>query len=75
MILLKEPMHYGEVLRGLYRDPLEMGPLQLQGIWTLPATRSERLVNGVTSLAQDADLHFTHTQHDTSLLDEHANQL
>lgn len=50
MRLLQEPMHPGEVLKALYLDPLEMGPIALARRLGVPRTRIERLVKGTTGM-------------------------
>jgi addiction module HigA family antidote len=56
MSLLEEPMHPGEVLKELYLDPLDMGPIALARRLDVPRTRIERLVKGVTSMTPDTAL-------------------
>ena len=56
MSLLKEPMHPGEVLKELYLDPLDMGAIAFARRLSVPRTRIERLVKGVTSVTPDTAL-------------------
>jgi antitoxin HigA-1 len=56
MSLLEEPMHPGKVLKELYLDPLDMGPIALARRLDVPRTRIERLVKGVTSMTPDTAL-------------------
>ncbi|MGR3639088.1 HigA family addiction module antitoxin [Alterinioella nitratireducens] len=53
MTMMKNPMHPGEVLKELYLDPLEMGPIALARRLHVPRTRIERLVKGETSITTD----------------------
>lgn len=56
MSLLKEPMHPGEVLKELYLDPLDMGPIALARRLSVPRTRIERLIKGTTGITSDTAL-------------------
>lgn len=56
MSLLEAPMHPGEVLRELYLDPLDMGPISLARRLGVPRTRIERLIKGATGVTPDTAL-------------------
>lgn len=56
MSLLEDPMHPGEVLKELYLDPLDMGPIALARRLDVPRTRIERLVKGATGVTPDTAL-------------------
>ncbi len=56
MSLLKEPMHPGEVLKELYLDPLDMGAIAFARRLSVPRTRIERLLKGVTGVTPDTAL-------------------
>lgn len=56
MSLLKNPMHPGEVLKELYLDPLDLGPIALARRLGVPRTRIERLVKGTTGMTPDTAL-------------------
>lgn len=56
MSLLKNPMHPGEVLKELYLEPLDLGPIALARRLGVPRTRIERLVKGTTGMTPDTAL-------------------
>ena len=56
MSQLEKPMHPGEVLKELYLDPLDMGAIAFARRLSVPRTRIERLVKGVTSMTPDTAL-------------------
>ena len=56
MSLLKNPMHPGEVLKELYLEPLDLGPIALARRLGVPRTRIVRLVKGTTGMTPDTAL-------------------
>ena len=56
MSLLHDPMHPGEVLKGLYLDPLEVGVIAFARRLGVPRTRIERLIKGTTGITPDTAL-------------------
>ena len=54
--LIKEPIHPGEVLKELYLDPLNMGPIAFARRLCVPRTRIERLIKGTTGITPDTAL-------------------
>ena len=56
MILLKNPMHPGEVLKEIYLDPMGLGAGALARRLGVPRTRVERLVKGTTRMTSDTAL-------------------
>ena len=56
MSLLQDPMHPGEVLKELYLDPLEIGPIAFARRLGVPRTRIERLLKGTTGMTPDTAL-------------------
>ena len=56
MSLLDDPMHPGAVLKELYLDPLELGPIAVARRLGVPRTRIERLVKGTTGMTPDTAL-------------------
>ena len=55
MTLLKRPSHPGEVLAGLYLEPLGTNAISLAKRLNVPRTRIERLLNGQTTLSIDTE--------------------
>lgn len=56
MSLLEEPLHPGEVLKELYLDPLDIGPIAFSRRLNVPRTRIERLIKGDTRMTPDTAL-------------------
>jgi addiction module HigA family antidote len=59
MTLMKNPSHPGEVLKELYLDPLNLGPIALARRLHVPRTRIERLVRGETALTADTAMRLS----------------
>jgi addiction module HigA family antidote len=59
MTLMKNPSHPGEVLKELYLDPLDLGPIALAKRLHVPRTRIERLVKGETALTADTAMRLS----------------
>jgi addiction module HigA family antidote len=59
MTLMKNPSHPGEVLKELYLDPLDLGPIALAKRPHVPRTRIERLVKGETALTADTAMRLS----------------
>ena len=53
MMVYKDPMHPGEVLKELYLDPLEIGAIELSRRLNVPRTRVERLIKGTSRVTPD----------------------
>ena len=59
MTLLTNPSHPGEVLVGLYLEPLGMSAITLARRLDVPRTRVERLVKGETALSVDTAMRLS----------------
>jgi len=59
MTLMKNPSHPGDVLKELYLDPLDLGPIALARRLHVPRTRIERLVKGETALTADTAMRLS----------------
>ncbi|MEL6946789.1 MAG: HigA family addiction module antitoxin [Pseudomonadota bacterium] len=53
MSLITNPAHPGEVLKGLYLDPIEFSAGKLARHLGVPRTRIERLIKGQTGITTD----------------------
>ena len=59
MTLMENPSYPGEVLVGLYLEPLGMSAITLARRLNVPRTRIERLVKGETALTVDTAMRLS----------------